>query len=36
MDTLPPTDESAEPAITSYLACLTREVRVEQICFLLT
>jgi len=35
MDTPPPITESAEPAITSYLACLAREGGVEQICFLL-
>jgi len=35
MDTLPFIDKSAKPAITSYLACLTREEGVEQICFLL-
>ena len=28
MDTLPPVDKLAEPAITSYLAYLTREGRV--------
>ena len=35
MDTLPSAGELAEPAITSYLACLARKGRVEQICFLL-
>ena len=35
IDTLSSTGELAEPAITSYLACLAREGRVEQICFLL-
>ena len=29
MDTPPPIGKSAEPAITSYLACLTREEGVE-------
>jgi len=32
IDILPPTDKSAELAITSYFA---REGRVEQICFIL-
>ena len=35
MDTLPFIGESAKPAITSYLACLTRKGEVEKICFLL-
>ena len=35
MDTLSSTGESAEPAITSYLVCLTRKEGVEKICFLL-
>ena len=35
MDTLSLTDESAEPAITSYLACLARKERVEEIYFIL-
>ena len=35
MDTLPSIGESAEPAITSYLACLVREGGVKQIHFLL-
>ena len=35
MDTLSSIDKLAEPAITSYLACLAREEGVEQICFLL-
>ena len=35
IDTSPPIGKSAKPAITSYLACLAREGRVEQICFLL-
>jgi len=35
MDTLSSISESAELAITSYLACLTREGEVEQIHFLL-
>ena len=35
MDTLSSIDKLAEPAITSYLAYLAREERVEQICFLL-
>ena len=35
MDTLSPIGKSAEPAITSYLAYLAREGRVEQIHFLL-
>jgi len=35
MDTLSSTGESAEPAITSYLACLVREGGVKQIHFLL-
>jgi len=35
MDILSSASESAEPAITSYLACLARKERVEQICFLL-
>ena len=35
MDTLPSIGKSAELAITSYLACFSREGRVEQICFFL-
>jgi len=35
IDTLSSIDKLAEPAITSYLAYLAREERVEQICFLL-
>ena len=35
MDTPPPVDELAKPAITSYLEHLTKEGRVEQIHFLL-
>ena len=35
IDTLSPISESAEPAITSYLAYLAKEERVKQICFLL-
>jgi len=35
IDTPPPVGESAELAITSYLAHLARKWRVEQICFLL-
>jgi len=35
IDTPPPIGKSAKPAITSYLACLARKGRVEQICFLL-
>jgi len=35
MDTLSSAGKSAEPAITSYLACLAKEGKVEQICFLL-
>ena len=35
IDTPPPIGKSAELAITSYLAYLAREVRVEQICCLL-
>ena len=35
MNTLPSTGESAKPAVTSYLACLTRKEGVEKICFLL-
>ena len=35
MDTPSPISKLAEPAITSYLACLVREDRVEQIYFLL-
>ena len=36
MDTLSLIGKLAKLAITSYLACLAREERVEQICFLLT
>jgi len=36
IDTLSSIDELAEPAITSYLACLAREERVKQIYFLST
>jgi len=35
MDTLSPVGELAKLAITSYLACLAREGKVEQICFFL-
>ena len=35
MDTPPPAGESAEPAITSYLAHLAKEGEVEQIHFFL-
>jgi len=35
IDTSPPIDKSAKPAITSYLKCLAKEERAEKICFLL-
>jgi len=35
MNTLPPIGKSAEPAITSYLECLTRKEIIEKIHFLL-
>ena len=35
MNTPPPIGKLAEPAITSYMACLARKERVEQIHFLL-
>ena len=35
MDTLPFANKSTKPTITSYLVCLAREGRVEQIHFLL-